>query len=294
MTTDTYFPSPRADRPSPVTPARRPLWRFLLGSLELVAVATVSMFLVDQVTSAVLAALGLTSILLTPEGVAAVMSVDVLAGTVLWLLHRRRSTRSVVAVVLAVVVGFAAPLAPYWGGLVSATEAVLLGHLLVVPALAVTVGWRLGELGPGGARSAAPPVGGVRRVLERIADRWPSVLALLLTFGKLLEPSVVPAVVLVLLGAEYLIIGAARRQFRDRRLLLLHIAGAVAYALLAGLAVVADPTVGALLIAAGWLLHAGWDIALHRANVVTWRWYAEACAVFDVVIALTVLAAVVA
>ncbi|MEV1130088.1 hypothetical protein [Agromyces sp. NPDC049794] len=278
----------------PVGPSRQVMARVALGTLELLLVATLSMFLVDQVTSASIAALDLTTLLLRPEGVAAVMTIDIALGTAMWMLHRRRTTRSIMAVLGAIAAAFAAPLVPFWFGAVSAMDAVLLGHLLVIPAVAAAVALRARELGPVGhpaAITAAEP-GASRRQLERIARRWPTVLALLLTFGKMLDPSIVPAPILILLGVEYLVIGALRRQFRDGRLLALHVLGAIAYTALAALAMVVDPFVAGMLIAAGWILHAGWDAALHRANVVVWRWYAEACAVFDVVVGVTVLVAV--
>ncbi len=267
----------------------------MLGTLELLVVATVSMFLVDQVTSAALGALGLSAVLLQPEGVAVVMTIDVLFGTVIWMLHRRRTTRSILAVVAATTAGFGLPLVPFWFGILSAGDAVLLGHLLVVAVLAATVALRLSELGPmrdAGAIAAAG-TSAPRLVLDRIARRWPTILALLLTFGKMIDPAIVPAAILVFLGAEYLIIGAVRRQFRDRRLLAIHVAGAIAYSALAALTLFTDTFTAGILIAVGWLLHAGWDLALHRANIVIWRWYAETCAVIDVVIGLTVIAALV-
>jgi len=279
----------------PSAPSRRTLSRFALGTLELLIVATLSMLLVDQVTSAALAALDLTAVLLRPEGVAVVMTVDIAVGTTVWMLHRRRTTRSIVAVFGATAASFALSLVPFWLGLVSAMDAVILGHLLVIPALALTVAVLGRELGPVRYPDAVMTTASTaaRRRLDRIARRWPTVLALLLTFGTLIDPTVAPAPILVLLGVEYLIIGAIRGRLRDRRLLALHVAGAAAYTALAVLALLSDPFMSGLLIAAGWLLHAGWDLALHRANVVTWRWYAEACAVIDVVIGVTVIVALV-
>ncbi|PWC08472.1 hypothetical protein [Mycetocola zhujimingii] len=267
--------------------------RFLLGTVELLLVAALSMLFVDQVTTAALGVLDLTRLLLRPEGVAVVMTLDIILGTVLWMLSRHRTTRSIVAVSVAVAAAFAVPLVPFWFEMITATDAVMAGHVFVVPAIALTVALRPAELGP--VRSVGAildsSASGSRLVLNRVARRWPTVLALLLTFGLLLDPTVVPAGILALLGFEYLIIGTARRQFQNRKLLAIHIAGALAYVGLAALTLVVDPFAGGLLIAVGWILHAGWDIALHRANVVVWRWYAELCAVVDIVVGLTILVA---
>jgi hypothetical protein len=266
----------------------------VLGFLELLGVAALSMILVDQITVAALVWLGAQAVLGDPAGIATIMTLDISVGTVLWMLHRRRTTRAIAAVVLAVAIAFALPLPAFWAGMIAGTTAVLVGHVLVVPALALVVALMPNELSTG--RGAWIPrsqdCSSARGVLERIARRWPTMLALLLTFGKIVDPDVAPAWVLVVLGAEYLIIGAARKQFRNARLLVLHVAGAAAYAALALVSTFTDPGVSGILIGVGWILHAVWDGLLYRANVVVWRWFAEACAVFDIVVGVSAIAAV--
>ncbi len=253
------------------------------------------MVLVDQVTVTALGWLGALAVFGDPLGIAAIMTINVAFGTVLWMLHRRRTTRAIAAVMFAVAVGFAVPLPAFWTGLITGPMAVLLGHVFVIPALAVVVALIPCELSTG--RAAWTPreqkVAPVRAALERIALRWPTLLALLLTFGKIVDPDIAPAWVLVILGSEHLIIGAARKQFRNRRLLVVHVAGAVAYAALALASTFTEPGVAGVLIGVGWILHAVWDGLLYRANVVVWRWFAEACAVFDIVVGVSAIAAVV-
>jgi hypothetical protein len=128
-----------------------------------------------------------------------------------------------------------------------------------------------------------------RQVAGALMHRWPTWLALLLTFDSWIHPGAPPAWLLVGLGAEYLVIGTLRRQFLDRRLLALHVAGFLGYCALACVAMSVDADTARYLIAAGWILHAGWDIVLHRADKVVWRWYAEACAVIDLMIGLSIL-----
>ncbi len=250
------------------------------------------MFLVDPVLAAALNALGWSAVGFHPAGAAVAMTIDICIGTAVWMLARNRSTRSIIGFVIAVAVAFALPLPLFWSGALSGMAAVLLGHVLVIPAIVLLVALLPGDLGTGRGRATRDADSGrIRLILERIARRWPTLLALLLTFGKMLDPSITPAWALVVLGAEYVVIGLIRRQFRDRRLLHLHVIGAVAYAALAVLAMVVDPMWAGVLIGFGWLLHAGWDIALHRANVVVWRWYAEACAVFDIVVGVAAIVA---
>ncbi|KAF2413570.1 hypothetical protein B1729_09790 [Microbacterium sp. B35-04] len=265
----------------------------LLGALELLTAATVSMVLVDQITALVLSLLGRSSVLAQPAGVAVVMTFDVCAGTAVWMLARGRSNRSILGMVIVTGAAFALPLLPFWLGGISGPTAVLLGHVLVVPAIALLVAILPGDLASGRSRPIAEaPDSGIR--LRRLSRRWPTLLALLLTFGEILHPDVAPPWALVVLGAEYLVIGLVRRQFRDRRLLTLHAAGALAYAALATLAVFVTPEAAGILIGIGWLLHAGWDVVLHRRNVVVWPWFAEACIVIDVVVGVTAIVATVA
>lgn len=291
----THTSSSTAHSTPPASPRRGNALPRVLGALELLAVAAASMFLVDPVLAAALNALGWSALIFHPAGAAVAMTVDICIGTAVWMLARNRSTRSIIGFIVAVAVAFALPLPLFWSGALSGTAAVLLGHVLVIPAVVLLVAFLPGDLGTGRGRVVrGADGGGIRLALDRIARRWPTLLALLLTFGKILDPSIAPSWVLVVLGAEYVVIGMVRRQFRDRRLLRLHIIGALAYAALAVLTMFVDPTWAGILIGLGWLLHAGWDIALHRANIVVWRWYAEACAVFDVVVGVAAIVAALA
>ncbi|KAA9158348.1 hypothetical protein F6B41_03635 [Microbacterium lushaniae] len=288
-TTPALTPS-RSSLAGPSTAASAGRWLLAVG--ELVLVAALSMMLVDQVTGAVIGALGLFPLAAHPAGIALVMTVDVLFGTVLWLVHRGRSRRAILAVAGATALGFAAPLVPFALGAWDAASAVLAGHVLAAAALVVVVSRMPAHFGIGARPLRAVSSSPVRRGVERVARRWPTVLALLLTFGEFLRPGVSPGWVLVLLGAEYLVIGGIRRQFGDRRILALHVVGALAYAALAVAALNVPSMAAGLLIGVGWILHAGWDVALHRADIVTWRWYAEACIVIDLVVGLSAIVAV--
>ena len=69
---------------------------------------------------------------------------------------------------------------------------------------------------------------------------------------------------------------------------------AAGLAVFAGISLLAAALVGqdtgAYVLAAGLVGHGVWDAFHHRANAVVWRWYAEACLVFDVLLAAAVLA----
>ncbi|TXK14814.1 hypothetical protein [Microbacterium wangchenii] len=270
----------------------RPFGRWLSGTLESIGVATLSMILVSGLATAIASTIGASLFLQSPEGIAVVMTVDCALGLLIWMLHRRRTTRAIALAIGALAAAFALPLPPYFAGLISGDSAVLIGHVLVIPALALACAVLPRELGASrAAGSRLAPATPARVLIEPIAARWPTVLALLLTFELMLNPTVVPAPILILLGTEYVVIGWLRREFRKDRLLVAHIGGAVAYAALAGLSMTVPPLLAGILIATGWLLHVGWDAALHRVNRVVWRWYAEGCAVVDLVVGTTVLLA---
>ncbi|WP_248963812.1 DUF6010 family protein [Sphaerisporangium perillae] len=94
----------------------------------------------------------------------------------------------------------------------------------------------------------------------------------------------------VLLAAViYLTWGTARGDLASRRLLSLQTAAVLGFGAIAIAAVATDPTVARYVLAAGWLAHAAWDIAHHRANRVVPRWYAETCLVSDLIIAAALL-----
>jgi hypothetical protein len=49
------------------------------------------------------------------------------------------------------------------------------------------------------------------------------------------------------------------------------------------------PPHDAHLLAAGWLGHTAWDLAHYRADRIVPRWWAECCAVADVLVAAALL-----
>jgi hypothetical protein len=66
----------------------------------------------------------------------------------------------------------------------------------------------------------------------------------------------------------------------------------VGFGAIAAVALLVDATVGGLLVAAGLLGHAAWDLHHHRANRVVTRPFAEFCLVLDVLLAVAIVIAV--
>jgi hypothetical protein len=100
------------------------------------------------------------------------------------------------------------------------------------------------------------------------------------------------AVITLLVAVAYLPIGAIRKQLGDRRVLVLETTGVLVFAVLALGALLAEGRTAQYLLAAAWLGHGAWDVAHHVADRVVPRWYAEICAVLDVLVAVGILLAV--
>ncbi|MET9666829.1 hypothetical protein ABZY19_15805 [Streptomyces sp. NPDC006475] len=119
---------------------------------------------------------------------------------------------------------------------------------------------------------------------------WPSwvgaaTVALLAVIGvqtKFAHGIVVAAIV-------YWVWGAVRGQLSRPGWLTLETAGVLAFGAVMLVALALDGEQARLVLAAGWLAHAGWDVAHHRADMIVPRWYAEFCGVLDVLLAAVVL-----
>lgn len=95
---------------------------------------------------------------------------------------------------------------------------------------------------------------------------------------------------LPLLALAYLAIGAVRGAYRRRGVLGVQLLGVVAFTSCALVALAVAPVVGQYVVAAGWLAHAGWDLA-HRHGRVVPRWYVAFCVPFDVLVAASLVVA---
>ncbi len=130
-------------------------------------------------------------------------------------------------------------------------------------------------------------------------DRWPALIGLAAgTLGLIddgidgSEVTTPLAVVTLVMAAAYLPIGAYRRQLGDPKVLLVETVGVLAFGALALGALLAEGRLAQYLLAAAWLGHGAWDFAHHRVDKVVPRWYAELCAVLDVMVAIGILLAV--
>jgi len=285
MTTTTH--THRHHRSATVTsrPRHGPVATFALHLGGMTVAMLLGMFLLAPVVTAGAAAAGWDLSAAGPEVAALLMATTMTLGMAVWMVHRGHGPRVVGQMSAAMVLPFAVGLVPYWAGIVTGADALVVGHVLMLPAMVGAMLLRRAEYT--GAHTHAPT--GWGRGVEAVARRWPTLLALGLTFDSWLHPGITPAWVLVALGAEYLVIGTIRREFHRDRLLAAHVVGLVVYLGLAVVAATAPVAVAGPVVAAAWLGHVAWDVALHRSGRITWRWFAEACIVIDLVLGITVL-----
>jgi hypothetical protein len=130
-----------------------------------------------------------------------------------------------------------------------------------------------------------------------LAARWPTGLGVAATVASLSLLAPLPDRLqmqisgwgVLTAAVIYLAWGTARGELGARRWLTAQTAAVLGSGALAVAAAAADPATARYVLAAGWLAHAAWDVAHHRADRVVPRWYAETCLVCDLTIATALL-----
>jgi hypothetical protein len=141
------------------------------------------------------------------------------------------------------------------------------------------------------------------RLSGALRRRWPTGVGIAATTAAMLLLALLPedlaftvtAWGVLVAAVIYLTWGTHRGHLdADRngrsRLLFAQTTAVLAFGAIALAAVAVDRDLGVFVLAGGWLCHAGWDVAHHRMNAVVPRWYAEACLVCDVLVAISLLA----
>ncbi|MFD1932492.1 MULTISPECIES: hypothetical protein [Nonomuraea] len=261
---------------------------------EMLLAMIIGMLLLAPVWAAAGEWLGLAAVFGRADVGALIMATDMTAAMTVWMRHRGHSWQPVAEMGAAMYVPFLLLLPPFWLGLVSGDTVMIAGHVLMLPAMLAVMLRRREEYGahhahPSAHPSARRPQQPSHPLVAALKRRRPTWIALLLTFGVWTDPFVPPPLILLALPGAYLAIGVYRRTLGDRRVLALQLTGLAAYLVLALVALSADENLARFLIGGGWLAHALWDLAHHRANAVVPRGYAEWCAVVDAVIGLTVI-----
>jgi hypothetical protein len=268
---------------APTTRWRKVL-RFHAHLVEMVVVMVLGMMLLAPAWDWVGAAVGIETLLARPDVGAVVMVLDMVAAMTVWMRVRRHGRPAIWEMNAAMAAPFAVLLVLFWAGAIGAGDMMLWGHVLMVPAMAGAMLLRPAEY--------TEHVHGFDLVWLR--DRWPVLVGLLLLVGTLAGAgagSGVPTWLVFAMALVYPVVGLLRNSIRGRSMVLLQVAGLVVFggiSLLAGALV--GQEVGAYVLVAGLVGHGVWDAFHHRANAVVWRWYAETCVVYDVLLAGAVLA----
>ncbi|WP_234361564.1 hypothetical protein [Plantactinospora sp. BB1] len=283
------------------TPRHRPVRHFLRHFAEMVIAMVVGMLLFGPVwevlATAVDAATGLdlTRVLGRPDLGALVMATNMTLAMTIWMRHRGHGWAPVAEMGAAMYLPFLLFLPPYWLGAVSGEFLMAAGHVLMLPAMLLVMLRRVDEYSaahPAGGHPAPAVIAsdsGAGRVVGLLKRRWPTWLALVVTIDNWTNPLVLDAWVMLILPLAYLGIGAVRREFGDRRILAVQLAGLAGYLLLIGAALMVPDDLGRYLVGFGWLAHGVWDYAHHRANRVVPRGFSEWCGVVDVVVGITII-----
>lgn len=266
---------------APTTRGRK-VGRFLAHLAEMVVVMVLGMMLLAPAWDWAGVALGIEAVLARPDVGAVVMVLDMVAAMTVWMRVRRHGWAPIWEMNAAMAAPFAVLLVLFWLGVTSAGDMMLWGHVLMVPAMAGAMLLRPAEY--------TEHVHGFD--LAWLGRRWPVLLGLALLAGTIAGGEGNPPAWLILaMALVYPVVGLVRRSIQGRSMVLLQ---AVGLAVFAGISLLATAFVGqdtgAYVLAAGLVGHGVWDVFHHRANAVVWRWYAEACVVYDLLLAAAVVA----
>ncbi|WP_207211866.1 hypothetical protein [Promicromonospora panici] len=264
----------------PVTRGRR-VGRFLAHLAEMVVVMMLGMMLLAPARDWAGAVLGIEAVLARPDAGAVVMVLDMVAAMTVWMRVRRHGWAPIWEMNAAMAAPFAVLLVLFWLGAASAGDMMLWGHVLMVPAMAGAMLLRPAEY--------TEHAHGFD--LAWLGRRWPVLVGLVLLAGTIAGGGAdLPAWLILAMALVYPVVGLVRRTIRGRSMVLLQVAGLAVFAGISLLAtVLVGQDTGAYVLAAGLVGHGIWDVFHHRANAVVWRWYAETCIVYDLLLAAAVL-----
>lgn len=120
---------------NPAAPSAHGLRHFLRHLVEMVLAMFAGMLLLDLLWEAVFTALGAAAVLAQPEVSAAVMATDMTLGMSAWMVHRRHSPAAIAEMGAAMYLSFLLAILAYWLGPLAADTALMIGHVLMVPAM---------------------------------------------------------------------------------------------------------------------------------------------------------------
>lgn len=253
----------------------------------MVVAMVVGMVLLAPIWAAVLNWIGLGDALARPDVAALIAATDMTVAMTVWMLYRGHGRARVVEMGAAMYVPFLVLIVPFWLGVLPGEAIMMGGHVLMLPAMAVAMLAHREEYSrPHGSAHA------VHQLIGVLGHRWATWIALSMMIDNFQDPIVPAPWVMLILPCAYLLFGVVRGRLGDPRVLAVQLAGLVLYVVLVVLAVNAEPTTAALIVAAGWAFHGLWDFAHHRFDAVVPRAFAEWCGVIDLIIGVAIVISV--
>lgn len=130
-------------------PAGVPWPRLARHYFEMVAAMLAGMMVLGMTTRLALALLGQADLLERLEVQAAVMVLTMGAGMTVWMRYRRHRWAGIVEMNVAMLLSFVVALLPFWAGALPESAVMAVGHILMLPAMAVVLLRRRGEFAAG-------------------------------------------------------------------------------------------------------------------------------------------------
>jgi hypothetical protein len=143
---------------------------FLRHHLQMLAAMVVGMLVLEPVRMVAADALGWSGFFARTEPLALAMATGMSLGMIAWIRYRGHRWRVMLEMCLAMFVPFLALFVPLWAGAMSGDVVVVVGHVLMLPAMALVMLRRPNEYGrradhsaPRGSAVAANRLGARRR-----------------------------------------------------------------------------------------------------------------------------------
>ena len=121
------------------------LRRFLRHYTEMIVAMVGGMVVLGIVESALLEPIGWTEIRAVPEFRALIMATNMTVPMVAWMWRGRHSSPAIAWMAAAMYAPFLACFPLLWFGLLSATGLMVVGHVVMVPAMTVAMLWHVEE-----------------------------------------------------------------------------------------------------------------------------------------------------
>lgn len=121
------------------TPRDTPRHYLLRHFAEMVAAMLVGMVVLGVAVRLVLGLLGYSDVLDRTEVRVLVMTVTMAVGMSVWMRYRRHGWASILEMDLAMALAFVVVLVPFWLGVLSGQAVMMVGHVLMLPAMALAM-----------------------------------------------------------------------------------------------------------------------------------------------------------